>query len=325
MAALLLVSACRTPPPGVTVSDGRYVMGTVLEITLVVHDEVRGRALLDELFDLAGRLDTMLSRHASDSALSRLNAAAGDGPQVVPGPVRELLTRSLEYSALTDGSFDVTVGPLVALWTRAARRDRPPTDEEIAAARLGVGASRVRIAADGRVALDRPEVQVDLGGIAKGYAIDRMREVLAGHGVRNALLNFGQSSVWALGQPLDADAWRLLVRGPGDSLLGVMALRDRALSVSGSLGQWVEIGGERFGHVLDPRTGQALRRRRQALVLGDDATRAEALSKALLVLGEEEGLAIIRREPACEALLVDAEGAVWSTEGFEAAAAFESL
>ncbi|MBW2270940.1 MAG: FAD:protein FMN transferase [Deltaproteobacteria bacterium] len=318
-----LALACAGPPPPVVVSDGRYVMGTVLEITLVAPDEVLGREALGALFELAGDLDAMLSVYAPQSELSQLNATAGGEPRRVSPELARLLARSVEYSALSGGSFDVTVGPLIALWKRAVERDVPPTPAELARARARVGYEKVHVGAGGRVGLAAPGVSIDLGGIAKGWALDRMRPVLERFAISDALLSFGQSSVWAVGRPSDGDAWRLLVRGPGETLLGVIELAERALSVSGSLSQSVEIGGQRYGHVIDPRSGQALRQRRQALVLAPDATLAEALSKALLVLGEDAGMALIEAQPRCEALLVDTGGEVWTTRGWNAATRFE--
>lgn len=317
--------ACAVPAPGPprALSDGRYVMGTVLEITLATPDAEGGRRLLEELFAVAERLDALLSLYRPESGLSKLNAAAGRGPQEVERELADLLRRSLRYSALTAGSFDVTIGPLVSLWTRAAQRGVPPTQGELAAVRERVGAGHVRVHDDGRVELWPEGVRVDLGGIAKGYALDRMLPLLERNGVPGALLNFGQSSTLAVGRPVGAPAWRLLARGPGERFLGVLELSGRALSVSGSLGQWVEIGGRRYGHVLDPRTGRALQRRRQALVVAPEAALAEALSKALLVLGEEEGLALVAGLDDCEALLADADGRQWRTPGWDAAVRWE--
>jgi thiamine biosynthesis lipoprotein len=323
--ALLLVACGHLPDARVTVSDGRYVMGTVLEMAVVAPDDATGRAVLAELFAEAERLDALLTTHDPASALSRLNRAAGEGPQRVPPELAEVLRLSARWSELTGGSFDVTVGPLVALWTDAAARNRSPTPDELASARGRVGWRHVLVHPDGRVELDRAGVAVDLGGVAKGYALERMKPILARHGIVDALLNFGQSSTWAIGRPQDAAGWRLLARGPGESLLGVLELVDLALSVSGSLGQWVDIEGRRYGHVLDPRTGQALERRRQALVVARDAALAEALSKALLVLDEAEALALVGAQEDCEALLVDADGRVWHTPAWNSTVSFEPL
>ncbi len=297
-------------------------MGTVLEITL--YGEGAPEAL-EPLFELARQLDSLMSSYDPDSDVSRLNRTAGVGPQEVDPRVNELLQQAVVHSNLTRGSFDVTIGPLVALWIGAAERGAPPSAADLAAARSHVGADHLVFYADGTVELSDPGARVDLGGIAKGYALDRMRPLLHDRGIRNALLNFGQSSTWALGAPPDAKGWRLLVRGPGEGFLGVMRLTDQALSVSGSLGQWVEIGGRRYGHVLDPRSGQPLTRRRQALVVAPSATLAEALSKALLILGEKEGIALVASQPGCHGLLVDVEGRTWSTPGWARATGFEPL
>jgi thiamine biosynthesis lipoprotein len=297
-------------------------MGTVLEITL--HGEDAPEAL-EALFEQARQLDALMSRYDPDSDVSRLNRTAGVGPQEVDPRVNELLQKAVALSNLTRGSFDVTIGPLVALWIDAAERGIPPSAADLAVARSRVGVDHLIFYADGSVELSDPGARIDLGGIAKGYALDRMRSLLRKRGIRQALLNFGQSSIWAMGAPPDAAGWRLLVRGPGEGFLGVVRLEDQALSVSGSLGQWVEIGGRRYGHVLDPRSGRPLTRQRQALVVAQSATLAEALSKALLILGEDEGIALVASQPGCHGLLVDTEGRSWSTPGWARAVGFAAL
>ena len=304
-------------------SDGRFAMGTVLEITLVGGDEDDLRGSLDDLFDLASRLDGLMTGYDPESDLSRLNRSAGRGPATVDPELAEILRLAVAYSRLTGGSFDVTVGPLVALWTEAAARGSPPGQADLAATRQLVGSRHLRVGDDGDVELARAGVSIDLGGIAKGYALDRMLPLLRARGIHAALLNFGQSSAWAVGSPLDGPGWRLLVRGPTGDFLGVIRLRDRALSVSGSLAQQVEIGGVRYGHILDPRTGWPLTRRRQALVVAPSAALAEALSTALLILGEERGLALVAAQPECEGLLADAAGGIWTTPGWAETVAFE--
>ena len=201
------------PAGPVVVSDGRYAMGTVLEITLVASGETAGRAALSELFALAERLDRAFTVFDTESPVSQLNRAAGRGPQTVDAELGALLARVRAHAELTRGAFDATVGPLVALWTEAAARDVPPTKAEIAARLARVGWEKVRVGGDGRVALDGAGVSVDLGGVAKGWALDGMLAVLERRDIDRALLNFGQSSVWALGSPVDASAWRLLARG----------------------------------------------------------------------------------------------------------------
>ena len=299
-------------------------MGTVLELTLRVREERAGRALLERLYARAAELEAALSTWQPESSVSRLNAAAGAGPEEIAPELAALLREALPLTARTGGSFDVTVGPLVALWKEAARQGRVPAPEEIAAARSLVGAELVELRG-GRAALAQPGMSLELGGVAKGFALDRLAETLRAEGVGNALLSFGESSIVALGAPEGGGRWRLLVRGAMGELAGVLALRDQALSVSGSLAQSEEIGGRRFGHVIDPRSGAPLERARVAVVLAATAAAAEGWSKAVLVLGAEGGLALAEAEPGVEALVLEEDGRRSATSGFARAAAFEAL
>ena len=324
-AALVLAAAASAlaSPPGVEVSDGRYVMGTILAITLEVEEPARGRELLDRLYGAAHHLDQVLTLYDPESALSRLNARAGHGPQAVDPELADLLARSIGFSQRTGGSFDVSVGPLVSLWRAAAERGVAPTPAELERARARVGSEGLRVLSDRSVEIVRAGASIDLGGVAKGYALDRLLEPLRAAGVANALLDFGESSFWALGAPPGEDGWRLLVRRPDSGYAGVATLRDRAVSVSESLGQSLEIGGRRYGHVIDPRSGRPLESAALAMVLAPTAAEAEALSKALLLLGEEAGLALLEAQPGCEGLLVLAGGRQASTRGWQAATRFE--
>jgi thiamine biosynthesis lipoprotein len=307
------------------ISDGRYEMGTVLEITLEGLDSQPAAEALDDLYEVARRLDRLLSIYRPESDISRLNRTAGRGRQRVDSEVAEILERSIAYSELTRGAFDVTIGPLVDLWKLAAERDAPPTASELAAARQRVGADRISVVSGEGVSLGEIGMKLDLGGIAKGYALDRMLPLLERHGIESALLNFGQSSTWAVGAPAGAAGWRLLIRGPEERFAGLITLRDQALSVSGSQGQWVEIGGRRYGHIIDPRSGEPLTRARQAVVVSRRAALAEALSLALLLLDAETGIALVAAQPDCEGLLIEGDGALRSTPGWEAAVRFEPI
>ncbi|HTO06115.1 MAG TPA: FAD:protein FMN transferase, partial [Myxococcota bacterium] len=220
----------------------------------------------------------------------------------------------------TRGTFDVTVGPLIALWKAAAEAGRLPGAAELAAARARVGAERVAVdAAAGTVELRAPGAALDFGGIAKGWALDRACERLRAAGVTRALLTFGESSIAAIGAAPGWDGWGIALSDAGGGFAGTVELRDRSLSTSGSLGQYVEIGGRRFGHVIDPRSGQPLERARVAIVLAGDGARAEALSKALLILGERDGVALLEAEGGAEGLLLDEDGTQHASRGWAAA------
>lgn len=320
-ALVAALAACAAPAgtPG-RMGDGRYLMGTVLDVELYGGDQ----SVLERLFAEVARLERLTSRYDPATEISRLNASAGRGPRAVDPDLARLLAASVEYAELTRGSFDVTVGPLLALWREAAARDSPPAAEEIARARARVGAHHLRVDLRGGTAeLPLAGSAIDLGGVAKGFAIDRGVALLRAAGVEAALLSFGGSSLHAYGAPPGERAWRVLLRDAAGGFAGTLALRDRALSVSASLGGGFEIAGRRYGHVIDPRTGEPLVRRRLAAVVDPSGARAEALSTALLVLGWREGLALVERLPESEALIVDGGGRRWQTRGWSTETGFE--
>ncbi len=322
---LLACAGSWTPPVPGLVSDGRLSMGTVFEIQLVTRRASRARAQIDEAFAETAELEALFSRYQAESDVSRLNRKAGLAATSLDPRTVELLERAIDFARLTGGTFDVTIGPLVELWTEAAKRNRLPDPVELERARSLVGAGRIRIEDSSSVTLPQRGMSVDLGGIAKGHTLDLLVPVFRAQGFDRTLLSFGQSSVWALGAPPGSDGWRLLLRGTTGDLEGVLTLRDRALSVSSTLGRSSEISGRRYGHVIDPRSGQALTRRVQAAVVAESAALAEALSTALLILEPERGLALVEAQPDTEARLVDESGRVTQTRGWQRACHFETL
>ncbi len=319
--AALLACGAEVPAPE-PVSDGRYQMGTVLQITLYGAEP----ELLEDLFARVEELEARVSSWRETSDVSRLSAAAGLGPQPVHEEVARLLEACVGYTRLTHGSFDVTVGPLVRLWRRAGETGRRPSADALSLARALVGADQLRVDRDaGTAELLRAGMSVDLGGIAKGTATDAIAEQLAGIALLGALIDFGGSSLHGLGAPPDESGWRVLVRDGAGSFAGVVTLRDKALSVSSSLGQYSEIDGERFGHVLDPRTGEPLRTGRTAIAVASSGELAEVLTKALLVLPQDEALRLVEGIAGAEALLVDEQRRRMMTSGFERAVDYEPV
>jgi thiamine biosynthesis lipoprotein len=323
--ALAAVPACAPAPPPedpavvcpVTVTDGQYLMGTVLEVSLCVPDRTTGEAILRELFAEVAALERLLSRFDVKSDLSKLNRAAGSGPVRVATPLVELTTLSLGYTDLTRGTFDPTVGPLVVLWSEAAQTGIAPAADALAAARARVGPQVVRVdEAAGTVELRVAGAMLDFGGVAKGWTLDRLAVKLRAAGVSRALLAFGQSSLCALGKPVGWDGWGVLLGDASGGFAGSAQLVDQSISISGSLGQYAEISGRRYGHVIDPRTGEPLTQPRVAGALAANGARAEALSKALLILGESDGIALLESLPDAEGILIDASGKTWETSGW---------
>jgi thiamine biosynthesis lipoprotein len=293
-------------------------MGTILDITLLGPDEAALRRDLEWAFERVAELEAVASRHRADSALTRFNAAAGQPPSPAESPdLRALLSHSVDASRTTGGAFDVTVGPLIRLWMAAAETGTWPDEAEIASARSLVGREGILLEPDGDIGLASPGRVVDFGGIAKGYALDVVHDGLVQRGITRGLLDFGGSSVWAMGRAPDGGPWLLEVdaREP-DGPRRVLALENAALSVSSSLGDTSTIEGRVIGHVIDPRSGLTIDAPRTAVAIGDSATRAEAWSTALLVLDEDEGRLRASEDGAIEAWVRFESGHTASTPGF---------
>ena len=320
LAILVIPSSSAVAAP--CLRDGRYVMGTVLEVTLCGAETTHRRRASETLFHTATRLDSLLTTYSANSPVSRLNAQAGQGPVTVPPEVTAILSLSVHYWQLTHRTFDITVGPLMALWRQT---EHLPSSAVLQETLARIGSDKIGLSPTGSVTLSQADMALDLGGIGKGFALDHMVAELKDQRITQALLDFGQSSQWAVGRPPDASGWRLLLRQPGGQAAGLITLHNQALSVSGSLGQSVTVGGQRYGHVVDPRTGQPIQRDLLACVIAPSAAQAEALSKAFLILGESEGTALLERLPGVEGMLLETNGQRWQTTGWTQFTSFISL
>jgi thiamine biosynthesis lipoprotein len=290
--ALVLALALPAVAAARPVTELHYVMGTYFRIT--VDEGARGAAR--ECFREARRLEAVFSRFDPGSELSRVNAAAGRATRV-SDDMAALLGRAARLTAATGGAFDVTVGGVTALW-RAADA---PSPDALRRARAGVGPTHARLA--GRLLRLAPGTRLDFDGVAKGWAVDACVARLRAAGVGSALVSLGESSVYALGAPPGAAAWRLALRGTDPSrAVGVLRLRDAALSVSATRGP----GGR--PHIVDPRRGRPLGEPAVAAIVAGSATDAEAWSKALLLRGAGD-VAGVERAAGVGAIAVDA-GAV---------------
>ena len=274
----------------VLVTLARRAMGTRFEIALWGVDPVALRSVGEEALDEVARLDRQLSVFNPASDLSALNARAARGPVVLEPELFGLFWEARSLSEATAGAFDLTVGPLMQCWGLRSGEGRLPTPEELAAARDCVGMDRVLFDQPARsVRFTREGVQLDLGAIGKGYAIDQAVQVLRDAGVQSALVHGGTSTSYGIGAPPDEEGWRVAIQHPtsADTHVDVVSLRDQALSVSAGHGKSFTREGRTYGHVIDPRTGEPVADGPLlAAVIGPSATVADAFSTALLVLGE---------------------------------------
>jgi len=300
-----------TPAPApVRVEGRRLVMGS--ELAVVALDGGAGtHAAVQAALSAAEALDAVLSDWREESELSAANRTAAAGPVRVSAPFADFLAGSAALWRATDGAFDPGIGELVRAWGFRGGASARPAPEQLAALIAGGGFAGVAFdPAASTLAFTRPHVRLDPGAIGKGMAVDAAVAVLRERGIGNALVDFG-STCRALGGGEEGAGWPILIRDPAhpDRSLEVVMLRDAALSTSGGYEKTVEIDGERFPHLLDPRTGEPVRTVASASVIAATAARADGLSTALFVAGPEQGAAFLATWPATGGLFVAPDAA----------------
>jgi thiamine biosynthesis lipoprotein len=295
------------------------VMGTDLVIEVAGPDAVALEAAIDAAVAELRRIEDLMTDWR-DSPLTRLNARAGEGPIEVPEELAKLVARALAIAEATGGAFDPTYKAAGSLWDFKAKPPRIPSDEALAAALEHVGWQKVKVDLDAST-IELPRgTTLGLGGIAKGYGVDRAMTVLMERGIRHAIVNAG-GDLKALGRR-QGEPWRVAVKHPRDRdrVLAVIPVSNVCLVTSGDYERFFELEGVRYHHILDPRTGRPSQGCMSATVLAPDAAFADALATALCVLKPEEGLAIVAKLPRVEALVVGLDGQVHTTKGLSAAA-----
>jgi thiamine biosynthesis lipoprotein len=280
-------------------------MGCAYSIVLYGPDAATLPGIVEAAFDEVDRIDRLMSHYKPDSPLSRLNREAAAGPVAVPRELYDFIAESLRYGRESGGAFDVTVGPLMKAWGFFRGGGRVPASDEIAGLRERVGYEHVILDPQaGTIRFDRPGIELDLGGIAKGYAVDRVVDGLARAGIAAALVSAGGSTVYGRGAPPGKRAWDVDVQDPtgAGAVALTVHLKDRALSVSGTSEKSFEKDGVTYSHIMDPRAGRPVQGILSVAVLAGSGTRGDALDDAFFVQGVEGSAAYLRRLPGTEAL-----------------------
>ena len=280
-----------------TVSLARNAMATRFEMVLYGEDELALRAAGEEALDEITALAAQLNFYGADSEICRINAGAALGPVPVEPGLFRLLQEAKCVHELSGGTFDITVAPLMRCWGFADGEHRVPSPGELAKTRKCVGMHLVHLDAKNiTVQFERPGVQVDLGAIGKGFALDIADEIVREADITSALIHGGTSTVCAIGSPPEKDFWKVAIEHPGceqpgadipeyKRIVAVAELNDESLSVSAGWGKAFEENGVSYGHVLDPRCGQPTQNTLLAAVALPSGTAADAWSTAMLVSG----------------------------------------
>ncbi len=292
----------------------RVLMGTVVEVTLLDGGaNVDAEAVMAAAFSAMAEVEARMSAHRDDSETARLNAAAG--PLEVSAATADLLALGLRVAAASGGAFDLTLGRLKTLWGFAGDAPRVPDDMAITAALQGIGPESLRL--EGRRVTKREAVlHVDLGAIAKGYAVDRAIAALQAAGIRHASVNAG-GDLRLLGD-YGGRPWRIGIQHPRnpEAVLATLELADAAVVTSGDYERFFEIDGVRYHHILDPHDGRPADACQSVTVVAASAAEADALATAAFVLGPEAGRRLVEAWGGL-ALVVAADGTVSLSEALK--------
>jgi len=313
---LVAISVFSRPSHAEWLGDTRPMMGTGVSVHLWHENAEEGMSVVEEIFAEVARIDGLMSTYIAGSEISEINRSAADGPVAAGDELINLILRSLDISVLTHGAFDITYESVGQYYDFRERR-RPD------AATIQEGLERIdyrlvevdRLA--GTVRFLEPGVRINLGGIAKGYAVERAVNLLRSRGIRHAIVTAGGDSRLLgdrRGQP-----FMVGIRDPrneGEVAL-TMPLEDEAISTSGDYERYFEENGIRYHHIIQPTTGEPASGVRSATIVGPDAVLTDALSTSVFVLGVDRGLRLIATLPDYEGIVIDAEGRLFYSDGLQ--------
>ena len=295
-------------------SRDEAIMGTAIRVELWCEDRPRAEAAMAAVMDEMHRIDRAMSPFKPESELSVINRDAATKPVRISGEMFTLIARAIEFSELSGGAFDITYASVGHLYDY--REGIRPSDEAIARAREAIGHRHLRLDPHTRsIRFARPGVRIDLGGFAKGYAVDTGAAILQRHGIRHAIVTAGGDS-HVLGDRRGRP-WTIAIRHPrrASEVVALLPLEDTAISTSGDYERFFERDGVRCHHLIDPKTGKSPDSIHSVTILASDGLTTEALSKSVFVLGVERGLHLIESLSGIDAIVVDAAGTLHYSSG----------
>lgn len=313
-ASAVPLSAETPKPRPVLVSEERVLMGTQVVVKAVGNDRQQLQDAVNDAFDEVSRLERLMSNFMPDTELSRINQQAGKAPAPVSRELLWVIKRSHFFSELSHGAFDISFASVGKLWN--FRAGVIPEATAIRSHLPFVNYRQIQIDDErSTVFLPSSQIEIGLGGIGKGYAMDRAMAVLNEHGIHNAMVMAGGDTL--IRGRNGTDLWQIGLRDPNkvDGILAVLPLEDQAISTSGDYERFFVKDGVRYHHILDTKTGYPATQCRSVTILAPDAITSDALSTTVFVLGPERGLALIETLDDVEAIIIDRNGKMSLSSG----------
>ncbi|PIE33879.1 hypothetical protein CSA56_09310 [candidate division KSB3 bacterium] len=299
-----------------TYRQSRILLDTVVDITVACSDEKLANQAISEAFYEMQRVEALFDKYHENSQIAMINQGDRHETIVLTPEVHTLVQRSLDYSLLTDGLFDITIGGLVDLWGIGTSHEQVPDTSSLQNILPYISYKQVSIHPDNSISLQSPNTSLDLGGIAKGYSIDRAIRILEQHQIANALVNAG-GDIRCIGNKPDGTPWRIGIKHPRkEGIFGIVELEHAAVATSGDYERFFIHERTRYHHLLDPRTGMPARECQSVTIIAQTAEQADTLATAVFVMGPDRGLAFIERQEDVEGMIIQASGEVIVSSGF---------
>ncbi len=296
----------------------RVTMDTSVDLQFAHENRGFASSLEDEVFTEIDRLEKLFSRTIEDSDINLINSSAGEKPARISEEVLHVIEKALYYARLSEGYFDPTIAPLIDTWGFLGQQFRLPDQGEIDSAMELVDFNLVQVDRNSyTVFLPERGMSIELGGIAKGYIVDRALDILKNAGIEHAFINVG-GDIGLIGSKPDGEPWRIGVRHPReDAIVAVFPLSDGAVVTSGDYQRYFTENEVNYHHLLDPNTGYPARKLISVTVVADTVLEADALSTAIFIMGPEKGLTLLENLPGVEGLLITPEFDILLSSGLE--------
>lgn len=288
----------------------QVAMGTVIEIILVGDNEEKANKAALQAFQEIKRIETLMSPWLDSSDVTRINRSAGVEWVQVSRETSEVIKKAREISELSEGRFDITIGPLIELWRKAREKKMPPSEEEVKGKLDLVNFKNIEIDQRGKVFLKKKGMAIDLGGIAKGYGVDRAFDVLRSLGYKNLIVNAGGDL--RAGGSKNNQPWSIGIQNPRESqkILTRISVSDMAIATSGDYEKFFIYEGKRYHHIFDPRDGFPVERCQSVTIATKDCVTADGLATAVVVLGPDKGYSLCHKIDGVQCMIVDKGGKI---------------
>lgn len=308
---------CKTQKKQKEITKQTYAMGTIVSFK-VYGDKAEDN--IEQSIKLLEQLEDKMSLNKQNSEINKLNSLAGKKFERVSDQTYNVIKKSLKYSTLSQGAFDITVEPLVKLWGIGTDKARIPSHKEIENAKKFIDYRNIQINSKGQILLKKPGMQIDVGGIAKGYAADEIKNMLKQNGVSSAFINIG-GNVNLLGSKCDGKPWHIGVQNPlkdKGEYMGIVTLADKSIVTSGNYERYFIRNGKRYHHIFDVKTGYPAEKGLiSTTIISDKSIDGDALSTTTYVLGLEKAIKLVEKLKGVDAIFITKDKKVYVTSGLK--------